>query len=47
MCVMHGPRQVGKTAFMTSLMKRLVGSGELSHNIVYFDIEDFDLLAIF
>ncbi|GBE37528.1 MAG TPA: ATP-binding protein, partial [Nitrospirae bacterium] len=44
--VIHGARQVGKTTLMTSLMDRLTGSGEPPNNVVYFDLEDFDLLAL-
>lgn len=44
--VIHGARQVGKTTLMTSLMDWLTGSGEPSDNVVYFDLEDFDLLEL-
>ncbi len=44
--VIHGARQVGKTTLMTSLMDRLTGSGKPSNNIVYFDLEDFDLFDL-
>ena len=43
--VIHGARQVGKTTLMQSIMQRLKTKG-LPDNIVYFDLEDFDLLDL-
>jgi len=44
--VIHGARQVGKTTLMSSLMDRLKNSGVSPANIIYFDLEDFELLTM-
>ncbi|MFQ5901727.1 MAG: ATP-binding protein, partial [Thermodesulfobacteriota bacterium] len=44
--VIHGARQVGKTTLMLSIKERLKGAGASGNNIVYFDLEDFDLLTL-
>ncbi|MGR3219666.1 MAG: ATP-binding protein [Candidatus Anammoxibacter sp.] len=44
--VIHGARQVGKTTIMTSLMEELAQKQAPPNNIIYFDLEDFELLAL-
>lgn len=43
--VLHGARQVGKTTLLGILMEKLRQRHE-SKNIVYFDLEDFELLEL-
>ena len=45
--ILVGARQVGKTSILYLLMKRLIDRGVASGSVLYFDLEDFELLNVF
>ncbi len=45
--VLVGGRQVGKTSILYLLMKRLIERGVNSDSVLYFDLEDLELLSLF
>ncbi|PIV68535.1 MAG: AAA family ATPase, partial [Candidatus Aenigmarchaeota archaeon CG01_land_8_20_14_3_00_37_9] len=44
--VLHGARQVGKTSIIKILISSVLKSKITESNIVYFDLEDFNLVEL-
>ncbi|MFH1657385.1 MAG: ATP-binding protein [bacterium] len=44
--VLHGARQVGKTSIVRYLMTKTLKNKTAENNLIYFDLEDFDLVDL-
>lgn len=44
--VLHGARQVGKTSILNYLISKVLSDKVNKNNLVYFDLEDFDLVNL-
>ncbi|MCG2700703.1 MAG: ATP-binding protein [Candidatus Falkowbacteria bacterium] len=44
--VLHGARQVGKTSIINYLISKILGDKNDNKNLIYFDLEDFNLVEL-